>query len=111
MIAASSDFARTAFGTLGTLIFAGLCLAGATAPAYAFELGRSARSEVVRTGDLNLASNAGRETLADRIEAAADRVCVTGTSDVAGRLEQSRCRRNAVAAASTRVVDSAARSN
>jgi UrcA family protein len=103
MIVDTATVTRATFGTLGTLLFAGICLAGATVPARANELGSSARTEVVRTGDLNLASPAGRDTLAGRIQAAAERVCAARPSDIAARMEQNRCLREAVGAANSRL--------
>ncbi len=99
MLATSASFVRTAAGAFGTLIFAGLCVAGATVPAQANELAYTARSEVVRTQDLNLTSAAGRDTLASRIDAAAERVCATRATDIASRADHNRCLREAVATA------------
>lgn len=87
---------RAVAGTLGTVIFAGICLAGAAAPAVAAEAPRAA---TVVTRDLNLASAHGRATLDGRIKQAARSVCTNGHGDYRARVEAARCARNAVIAA------------
>lgn len=111
MFATSTSFFRSAAGAFGTLILAGLCVAGATAPAQANEARYTVRSEVVRTQDLNLASAAGRDTLSSRIETAAERVCATQASDIASRADHNRCLRDAVATARAQISTVTAASN
>lgn len=70
MFTLNSIVTRTVVGTAGMAICAGLCLAGATAPAAA----ATVRTQVVRYTDLDLRKAAGRATLDHRIAAAA-RAC------------------------------------
>lgn len=87
---------RTVACTVGTLIFAGACLFGATAPAMASEAPRAAK---VSYTDLNLASDKGRAILDARIRQAARSVCFDGARDVRSRTEEVRCYQNAVKSA------------
>lgn len=87
---------RTVAGTVGTLIFAGACLFGATAPAVAAE---PSRTVSVSYSDLNLASDKGRAVLDARIRQAARSVCYDGARDVRSITEQSRCYHDAVKSA------------
>lgn len=93
-------FATTAFrtvaGTVGTLIFAGACLFGATAPAAATEAPRTVR---VYYSDLNLASEKGRATLEARIRQAARSVCFTGARDLLSKTDETHCYHQAVKSA------------
>ena len=92
---------RTVAGTIGTVIFAGACLFGATAPAVAAE---APRVSLVHYSDLNLASTQGRKTLDGRITSAARSVCSTGSNDLRSAIEENRCIKNAVEAAQPRKV-------
>jgi UrcA family protein len=87
---------RTVAGTVGTLIFAGACLFGATAPAVAAE---APAAVAVSYTDLNLASEKGRAALDTRIRQAARSVCFSGTRDLRSRTEEVRCYQNAVKSA------------
>jgi UrcA family protein len=93
-------FATTAFrtvaGTVGTLIFAGACLFGATAPAAAAEAPRTVR---VLYTDLNLGSDRGRATLDARIRHAARSACFDGARDVRSKTEEARCYQQAIKSA------------
>jgi len=99
MFATSTTAFRTVVGGFGTLIFAGVCLFGATAPAVAAEAPRVAH---VSYGDLNLASDEGRSALDSRIKSAARAVCLEGGRDVRSLTEEARCIRNAIEAAQPR---------
>ncbi|WP_310475720.1 UrcA family protein [Sandarakinorhabdus sp.] len=96
MFASAQNFSRNVVGAAGTLFFAGLCIAGATAtPANAqiaygvSEAGH--RVAYVSYADLNLASQAGRSSLETRIRSAAKRVCSATVSDYRAQTEQQRC--------------------
>lgn len=84
MFASTQNFSRTLAGAAGTLVFAGLCIAGATAPAQAQQPkapitysvnGAGERIAAVRFADLNLSSNEGQVRLETRLRAAARNVC------------------------------------
>jgi len=90
---------RTVAGTIGTLIFAGACLFGATAPAVAAE---PSRTVSVNYGDLNLASDKGRASLDARIRQAARSVCYVGARDIRSIAEETRCYNDAVKSAQPR---------
>ena len=79
---------RTIVGTLGTVLYAGACLVGATAPAAAAETPRTA---VVTISDLNLGNSVDRSRLQYRVNHAARQVCWTGSDDVRSRTEEARC--------------------
>jgi UrcA family protein len=93
---ASTTVQRTVIGSIGTLLFAGICLAGAAAPAFAAE---APRVQTVSYADLNLANAAGREALDQRIKAAAESVCSTGRDEAAAKVAESRCVRDAITTA------------
>jgi len=92
----SHDFQRAVLGTVGTVLFAGLCLSGAMAPAHAAE---APAAQTVSYADLNLANAAGRATFDQRVKAAAEAVCSTGLDTVAARTAEAHCVRDAIAAA------------
>ncbi|MEI6484963.1 MAG: UrcA family protein [Sphingomonadales bacterium] len=102
MFASASNFARTLAGAAGTLLFAGLCIAGATAPANAQILygvnDAGQRVAAVSYADLNLASKAGRATLETRIHIAARKVCNATGGDRWAQHEEGRCISNALTA-------------
>jgi UrcA family protein len=87
---------RTVAGTVGTIIFAGACLFGATAPAVATEVPQTV---AVSFTDLNLASESGRAVLDARIRQAARTVCFSGGRDVRSMTAEARCRHEAVKSA------------
>lgn len=95
MFASASNFSRTFSAAAGTLLFAGLCIAGATAPASAHTtLGLNAAGERVATvshADLDLGSKAGRAVLETRIRAAARKVCANGAPDPANTAREYQC--------------------
>ncbi|WP_310496358.1 UrcA family protein [Sandarakinorhabdus sp.] len=84
---------RNVIGTVGTVFFAGLCLAAAAAPAAASETHRTA---VVSYSDLDLASQAGQKTLERRVRTAAKEVCETGSQDAWSRAAKADCFRTTV---------------
>ena len=86
---ASHTLNRTTVGAAGTLFFAGLCLAGATAPAKAAEA--PVRSQVVSYADLDLGSPQGRKTLQFRIRKAAREVCDQNSNDSWARAKEAEC--------------------
>ncbi len=88
---------RIVIGTFGTALCAGACLFGAAAPAVAAP---AESTRVVHYADLNLASEAGRDTLHLRITQAARAVCATGLRDVRSQTDERRCIKSAVEAAS-----------
>ena len=94
---------RAVVGTVGTTVAALTCLAGATAPAHAAELG-APRSQAVRFADLNLASSEGRAVLDRRIRNAANAVCTATTGGLAARLHEARCVRTAIDRALPQIV-------
>jgi UrcA family protein len=96
MFATNSIALRTLAGTVGTIIFAGACLFGATAPAVAAEAPRTAK---VSYTDLNLASDKGRAVLDARIRQAARSVCFEGGQDLRSKTEESRCLHEAIKSA------------
>lgn len=95
MFASTQNFARTFAGAAGTLLFAGLCIAGATTPANAQiaygvnEGGR--RVAEVSYADLDLGSKAGRDRLESRLRIAAKQVCRNAANDPWAMAEEYRC--------------------
>ncbi len=87
---------RTVFGTIGTVICAGVCLVAATAPAQAAD---APRVTTVSHVDLNLANDQGRNTLDARIKSAARIVCGNGGGDVRARRDEASCFRAAISQA------------
>lgn len=79
MFASAKSFTRNLVGAAGTLVFAGLCIAGATAPAnaqIAYSVNESGhRVAYVSYADLNLESKAGRASLEGRLRIASKHVC------------------------------------
>jgi UrcA family protein len=79
---------RTVVATLGTVIGAGICLIGATAPAAAAD---APRVVTVSSSDLNMASEAGRNAFEQRVKLAARSVCSLGSGDLRARADEARC--------------------
>ncbi|WP_397587592.1 UrcA family protein [Sandarakinorhabdus limnophila] len=80
MFTSAQNFSRNLVGAAGTLFFAGLCIAGATAtPANAqIAYGKNEAGHkvaYVAYADLDLGSPAGRSRLENRLRAAAKQVC------------------------------------
>lgn len=79
MFASAKGFTRNLVGAAGTLVFAGLCIAGATTPANAQIAygvnGSGHRVAYVSYKDLDLNSQAGRTSLDSRLRIAAKHVC------------------------------------
>ena len=79
MFASPLKFSRNLVGAAGTLFFAGLCIAGATAPANAqisYGVNDSGHKVAyVSYADLNLGAPAGRARLENRLRTAAKHVC------------------------------------
>lgn len=74
----SETFARTTLGILGTMVFAGLCLMGAAAPAAATPTTVQQTTEptlAISHADLDLTSRSDRAELDRRIERGARHVC------------------------------------
>lgn len=86
---ASHSLNRAIIGAAGTLVFAGLCLAGAAAPAKAAE--SVVRSKVVSYADLDLGSPQGRKSLQFRIRQAARDVCDQNSNDSWARAVEAQC--------------------
>ncbi|WP_353215960.1 UrcA family protein [Sandarakinorhabdus sp.] len=95
MFASTRNFSQTLAGAAGTLLFAGLCIAGATAPAQADTVyGVSAtghRVAHVAYADLNLASESGRALLENRLRMASKQVCRGTAFDHRANAEERRC--------------------
>lgn len=98
---AQPSFVRTIVATLGTAVFAGICLFGATAPAAAAPV--DARVASIAYSDLNLASASGRKALDNRIARTAETVCVAGSRDLMLRAAEKDCVANVIATAHARV--------
>lgn len=98
MFAPSTTAARALIGSFGTLVCAGICLLGATAPAAAAE---PVRTVTIDYADLDLAHDGGRDALDSRIKAAARKVCSDGSRDLRSRTEETRCVRTAIEGAQT----------
>ncbi|GGE03258.1 hypothetical protein GCM10011529_07140 [Polymorphobacter glacialis] len=86
--AVSHAAVRTVIGAVGTVVLAGACLVGATAPAAAAEAPRTA---YVKISDLNLGSTADRQRLEFRVNHAARQVCRTGSDDLRSRSDEANC--------------------
>lgn len=86
---ASHSLNRAVIGAAGTLFFAGLCLAGAAAPAKAAEA--PVRTKIVSYADLDLGSPQGRKTLEFRIRKAAREVCDHKSNDAWARASEAQC--------------------
>ena len=99
MFASTQNFSRTFAGLAGTLLFAGLCIGGATAPAQAktalpIIYGVNAdgqRTAQVGYADINLGSKQGRAQLETRLRLAARAVCSNGQQDPFATAEANRC--------------------
>jgi UrcA family protein len=102
---ANESVSRTIIGTIGTALFAGVCLLAATAPAAAQEV---PRARTVSYSDLNLSTAQGQEALKLRIKQAARSVCENGLDDVAGVTQEARCIRAAVDGAVSKMAVTAA---
>ena len=100
MIASVTNFSRTLAGAAGTLLFAGLCITAATAPANAgtrFALnGAGERIAMINHADLDLGSPAGQKALNSRVREAARTVCASGGQDALSKIEEYRCIQQAV---------------
>jgi UrcA family protein len=100
MIASATNFTRTLAGAAGTLLFAGLCITAATAPANAgtrFALnGSGERIATISHADLDLGSPAGQKALNGRIRQAARTVCAASGDDALAKIEEFRCIQQAV---------------
>jgi UrcA family protein len=100
MIASVPNVSRTLAGAAGTLLFAGLCIAAATAPAnagtrYAVN-GNGERVATIPYADLDLGSPSGQKALNGRIREAARTVCAKTGNDAAAKLDEFRCIQQAV---------------
>jgi UrcA family protein len=102
MIASASNFARNLAGTAATMLFAGLCIAGATAPAAAeTRFGQNpegVRVASVSYADLDLGTVAGRTALEGRIRIAARTVCAKTAYDAFAVGDERACVNQAVKA-------------
>jgi len=92
---ALKNLTRNIVGAAGTLMFAGLCIAGATAPANAqLAYGVDAaghRVAHVSYADLDLASRSGQARLESRLRVAAKQVCRGSANDPWAVAEEYRC--------------------
>jgi UrcA family protein len=103
---AQPSFGRIFAATLGTAVFAGICLLGATAPAAA-AAPADPRVASIAYSDLNLASASGRKALDNRIVRTAETVCITGTRDLAMRAAEKECVAAVVASARVQTASNA----
>lgn len=94
---APTSFARTFVAAVGTTLFAGICLFGATAPAAAAT--GEPRVATIAYSDLNLANSAGRQALEARIARTARSVCAENSRDQVLRAAEKQCVAAAVAGA------------
>lgn len=110
MFASAKNFSRNLAGAAGTLLFAGLCIAGATAPAnaqIAYGVNDSGhRVAYVSYKDLNLASPEGRAALNGRLRIASKHVCQGNGAERWEASEEYKCYHETLAA--TRTVTMAA---
>ncbi|OSZ72197.1 hypothetical protein CAP39_02215 [Sphingomonas sp. IBVSS1] len=95
MFASAKNFSRNVVGAAGTLLFAGLCIAGATAPANA-QIAYSVNADGHRVAhvsyaDLDLASKAGRASLEYRLRTAAREVCQGQSGNPWAAAEEYQC--------------------
>ena len=95
MFTSAKNFSRNVVGAAGTLLFAGLCIAGATAPAnaqIAYGVNDSGhRVAYVAYADLDLGSPAGNATLNGRLRVAAKNVCQSNGIQPWAQTEESKC--------------------
>jgi UrcA family protein len=102
MFASAFNISRTLAGAAGTLLFAGLCVGAATAPAAAhttMDLNPAGqRVATVSHADLDLGSNAGRAVLETRVRAAARKVCANAAPNPAAAAYEFQCIAQAVRA-------------
>ena len=95
MIASANILARRVTAAAGSLLFAGLCIAGAAAPAAAQQAVTinedGKRTAQVSYADLDLGTKAGRATLEARIRIAARKVCSDNSPDPWATARQHQC--------------------
>ena len=100
MFASTQNFTRTLAGAAGTLLFAGLCIAGATVPAQAQQpkapISYSVNADgdriaLVRYADINLQTREGQARLETRLRIAARNVCSNGQQDPFATAAADRC--------------------
>lgn len=103
----SQTVSRAIIGTVGTTLCAGLCLFAAAAPAAAANAD-APRAITVGYSDLNLSTTQGRTALSFRVHSAARSVCTTGSNDIASLAAETRCVRNAVKGAQSKMIAAAA---
>lgn len=105
---ASSSIRTNVIAAIGTALFAGICLFGATAPAAAQD---APQVKTVSYTDLNVASASGRHTLDRRIVQAARSVCESGGNDVRSLNAEARCTDKAVSDARSQIYSLSASAN
>ncbi len=95
MFTTVKNLSRNLVGAAGTLLFAGLCITGATAPAnaqIAYSVNASGhRVAHVSYADLDLASKAGQNRLENRLRTASKQVCHGSANDPWAVAEEYRC--------------------
>lgn len=95
MFASAKNFTRNLVGAAGTLVFAGLCIAGATAPANAqivYSVNETGhRVAQVSYADLDLGTKADRSRLENRLRTAARAVCHGSANDPWAVAEEYKC--------------------
>ena len=105
MFASAKNITRNLVGAAGTLVFAGLCIAGATTPAnaqIAYGVNDSGyRVAYVAYADLDLGSKAGRARLETRIRIASKTVCVNDVGNPRTPAVDAKCFQHALNATRT----------
>ena len=105
MFASAKSITRNLVGAAGTLVFAGLCIAGATTPAnaqIAYSVNQSGhRIAHVSYADLDMRSKAGRARLETRLRVASRNVCQTGAAHASTPAVDYRCYQDAINATRT----------
>lgn len=104
MFASTHNFSRTFAGLAGTLLFAGLCVGAATAPAQAATVSPitygvnvdGQRIAHVAFADINLGSKAGEAKLETRLRIAARAVCSNGEQNPIAASQANRCYHDAL---------------
>lgn len=96
MFASAQNIARNVVGAAGTLFFAGLCIAGATASPANAQIAYGVNDTghkvaYVAYADLDLGSKSGRARLENRLRTAAKQVCHGSAVDPWVAAEERRC--------------------
>ncbi len=95
MFASIQNFSRNLLGAAGTVVFAGLCIAGATTPAnaqIAYGVNENGHKVAyVSYADLDLDSKIGRSRLENRLRNASKEVCHGSSNERSAAGNEYRC--------------------